>query len=65
METVIAIVVVVVYVGTGVVAIVLRDSFHRAKELVHGLRIRLHNLGWMINGLYILEISIVTEGAGV
>lgn len=34
-QTVVAIL--VVYIGVGIVTILLRDSFHRAIELVHGL----------------------------
>lgn len=37
MKTVVSIVVVVVSIGASIVAILLRDSFHRAIELVHGL----------------------------
>lgn len=63
METVIAIV--VVYFDAGIVAVLLWDSFYRAIQLVHGLWVGLQNLGRMVNGLYVLKISIVAEGTGL
>lgn len=45
----------------GAVAILLRDGFHRAIQLVHGFCVSLRSLSWVGNGLYILEISIMGE----
>lgn len=51
----------VVSFNGAMVAILLRDGFHRAIQLVHGSGVSLRRLSRVVNGLYILEIGIMAE----
>lgn len=65
METVVTVAVVTAEPDAGIIAVLLRDSFHRSIQLVHGLRVRVQNLSRIVDGLHVLEISILAERIGL
>lgn len=46
----------------GADAVLLRDGFHGAIQLVHGFSVGLRGLSRLVNGPHVLEIGIMSEG---